>query len=139
MTYWYEIVKTTAKQLTLKQLDVSYPTKYMSNTPGDICLPVLTKRRDGWLIDIDRGDDGMETAFYLSPRCPYWPGHRDWGLFTARIDKVMTLERFYDDEFKNVTEEKVREEKYKAVIIGDHYAPDLTLWEGEKEGWVNCD
>lgn len=57
-TKWYKVVRTTACKVIVDELPVSYPTEYGSNTPGDICMPVLDGRVD--------------------PSCPYC--FRDCGL-----------------------------------------------------------
>ena len=70
-TYWYKVIKVTKKQLTLKELQVSYPTKYMSNTPGDSCMPVLE----------------YNGYHFVSTCCPYWLGPRDTETVVAAIEK----------------------------------------------------
>ena len=114
-THWYQIVSMTKKLLTLKELNVSYPTQYMSNTPGDNCMPVL-----------EFGDQYILINGY-----PYWSG-------PYRQDKVTaSVQRFkrYDD-MNEMPDEKMW--IYEADIRGDKYAPLLSLWDG-KPGWVNCD
>lgn len=99
--YWYEVIKTTKKQLTLKRLDVSYPTKYMSNTPGDHCMPVLRKNGN----------------YVLFKGYPYWIGHKEYKPVTASVQK-------YRWESKDGW-------KAEAVIRGDRYAPLLQKWDGK--------
>lgn len=127
-TYWYRVVGMTEKQLKLKELNVSYPTKYMSNTPGDECMPVMEYWR--------QGDDkpGMKKRYMLFEGFPYWPGPRDKGVFKASIQRTRTIETFPGSE-----KEVKNDWEYEAVLIGDRYGPHtLELWNGEP-GWVNCD
>lgn len=58
ITKWYKITKVTKSKVTVDELPVSYPTQYGSNTPGDICMPVI---------------DGQ-----VDPKCPFYFG--DYGL-----------------------------------------------------------
>ena len=101
VTYWYEVTKVTKKRLTLRQLDVSYPTAYMSNTPGDECMPVLKF--------------GKRIAFFDG--FPYWMGPRKHEEVQASVEKY----RFNKDEAWTIC----------ASILGDKYAPSLTKWDGE--------
>lgn len=122
VTYWYEIVKTTTKQLTLRRLNVSYPTAYCSNTPGSQCYPVLEVREN-------------DPEYIIDKRFPYHGNLIDWGIFKASISRMRSVEIPYDTREPEV----YGEWKYIADIIGDHYTPSLSLWDGETPGWVNCD
>ena len=101
VTYWYKVVRKTKKRLMLKQLDVSYPTQYMSNTPGDACMPVIEK-------------DGKYMCY---AGFPYWSGHMEYAEVQASV------ERYRFDTEKPWT--------IAASILGDEYAPSLTKWNGE--------
>ena len=122
-TYWYQIVSMTKKLLTLKELDVSYPTQYMSNTPGDECMPVMEQKcmRPGEIF----------TVHYLAEGFPFWVGPRDHKTVTASIRRS----KRYDASKESP---KDKEWEYEADIRGDKYAPLLEFWDG-KPGWVNCD
>ena len=120
-TYWYQIIGITDKQLKLKKLNVCYPTEYMSNTPGDECMPVLEYVNEKLAI----------RDYFPAAGFPYWIKVNEGTTYKASIDLVITTE-----EFTNRTD-KIRRE-YKAKILGDRYAPSLDLWDG-KPGWVNCD
>lgn len=120
-TYWYQVIGMTDKQLKLKQLNVCYPTQYMSNTPGDECMPVLEFVNEKKNI----------RQYFPAAGFPYWIKVNEGTTYKASIDLVITTE-----EFKNEIKEVRRE--YEAKILGDRYAPSLDLWDG-KPGWVNCD
>lgn len=45
-TKWYKIVRASKSKVVVSELPVSYPTRYGSNTPGDICMPVIDGRVD---------------------------------------------------------------------------------------------
>lgn len=121
VTYWYQIIGMTDKQLKLKRLNVCYPTKYMSNTPGDECMPVLEFVNEKLGI----------RDYFPAAGFPYWMKMKEGIIYKASIDLVITTEEFMDR-----TDEIRRE--YEAHIIGDRYAPTLDLWDG-RPGWVNCD
>lgn len=114
-THWYRIVDMTAKLLTLEKMDVSYPTQYMSNTPGDESMPVLN----------------VNGRYYLAEGFPYWPGHIGWGIVTASVRRTKRYDSYNEDPADKPWE-------YEADVRGDSYAPLLRLWDG-KPGWVNCD
>ena len=46
ITSWYKVIRTTRCKVIMHQLPVSYPTRYMSNTPGDYCMPVIDGKVD---------------------------------------------------------------------------------------------
>lgn len=119
MTYWYKIVRMTKKQLILKRLQVSYPTEYMSNTPGDNCMPVLEY------------DGGTEKVFAIIPGYPYWLGPRETEEVKASVQKTRDV-LVYEDR------KEYKEWVSEARILGDSYAPTLERWDG-RPGWVNCD
>ena len=100
VTYWYKVIKVTKKQLVLKELQVSYPTEYMSNTFGDECMPVL-----------EVGDQHLLICGF-----PYWTGPRKTETVTASVAR----HKFDHDKDWTVT----------AEIRGDRYAPSLTIWDG---------
>lgn len=120
-TYWYQIIGVTDKQLKLKELNVCYPTEYMSNTPGDECMPVLEFVNEKLGI----------RDYFPAAGFPYWVKVHEGKTFKASIVKVTTTERIGD-------EKKVRDIGYNAQLLGDRYAPYLELWDG-RPGWVNCD
>ena len=120
-TYWYEVIGVTDKQLKLKELNVCYPTEYMSNTPGSECMPVLEFINEKLGI----------RDYFPAAGFPYWMKTKEGTTYKASIDLVITTEKFTDR-----TDEIRRE--YEAKILGDRYAPSLDLWDG-KPGWVNCD
>lgn len=125
MTYWYEIIKVTNKQLTLKRLNVSYPTKYMSNTPGSECYPVL----------IVRENEAVYPEYIIDKRFPYHGNLIQYDLDKAFISRVRSVDIPHDTSEPEV----FGEWEYYAKLIGDRYAPFLSLWDGETPGWVNCD
>ena len=116
-TYWYQVIGMTEKQLKLKQLNICYPTEYMSNTPGSECMPVLEFVNEKLGIH----------DYFPSAGFPYWMKLKEGVTFKASIDLVITLE-----------DDKVKEKEYEARLIGDRYVPTLSLWDG-RPGWVNCD
>ncbi len=121
VTYWYQVVDITMKQLKLRRLQVSYPTEYMDNTPGDQCMPVLEYSK------------GKKKVYALVPGFPYWSGPREEEIVKATVCRIRTMEEMPDGK------KKVYEDwQYHADIMGDKYAPILSLWYGEP-GWVNCD
>lgn len=46
VTTWYKVVRTTKCKVIVHELPTSYPTGYMSNTPGDYCMPVIDGKVD---------------------------------------------------------------------------------------------
>ena len=101
--YWYQVVKVTKKQLTLKRMQESYSTKYMDNTPGDYCMPVFKI-----------GNEHILTLGY-----PYWIGPRDTELVIANVERYK-----WEGEEEWSTYAKRR---------GDRYAPLLSLWDGKPQ------
>lgn len=41
ITTWYKVIRTTRCKVFMEELPTAYPTPYMSNTPGDFCMPVV--------------------------------------------------------------------------------------------------
>ena len=121
VTYWYEIVGMTDKQLKLKQLNICYPTECMDYTPGSECMPVMEFVNEKLSI----------RDYFPAAGFPYWSKIEEGVIYKATIDLVITTEEF-EDETKEISRE------YEAKILGDRYAPSLDLWDG-KPGWVNCD
>ena len=128
ITYWYVVEKVTDKRLTLRRLDVCYPTQYMSNTPGDHCMPVCEwKMPDGDII------------YVLPAGYPYWLGHMKANdeLVQAKVTRYRDLH--YDGSYEEGKEPIfISEWRYYVELVGDDRAPLLSLWYG-KPGWVNCD
>lgn len=122
ITYWYEVIGVTEKQLKLKQLNVCYPTEYMSNTPGDQCMPVLEFVNEKLGI----------RNYFPAAGFPYWMKHNEGVTYKASISLLITMEEL---EGKNI----IRDKEYEATILGEgDYYPNFSLWDG-KPGWVNCD
>lgn len=119
-TYWYQVIGMTNKQLKLKQLNVCYPTQYMSNTSGSECMPVLEFVNEKLGI----------RDYFPAEGFSHWIKIKEGMTYKASIDLVITTEEFTDriDEV---------EREYEVHIIGDRDAPILELWDG-KPGWVNC-
>ena len=127
VTYWYKVIGMTAKQLKLEEMQVSYPTEYMSNTPGSQCMPVdevKCMRPGGEVFSLD----------YFCPGFPYYPGKRKKEIVKASIKRFRRIETFPGMDKEDIVSDWI----YEAEIIGDRYAPTLELWDG-KPGWVNCD
>jgi hypothetical protein len=122
-TFWYKIIKMTPKQIELEELPVSYPTEYMSNTPGDECVPVLK----------------FGSEYYVNPRFPYWVKDRRPEIIKARPYKVR---RYEIHHLKNGKTKKVIPKnskwEFRMRIMGNRWLPSLSHWD-EKPGWVNCD
>lgn len=123
MTFWYKIIDIAPKTITLEKLPTSYPTQYMSNTPGDECVPVLK----------------YGNGYYVNPRFPYWINEGDAEIVKANPYKIRRYELHH---LKNGKTKKVipKDSKweFRLDIRGDKYAPALSHWDG-KPGWVNCD
>lgn len=120
-TYWYEIIGMTEKQLKLKQLNVCYPTEYMSNTSGSQCMPVLEFVNEKLGI----------RKYFPADGFPYWNKYNEGVTFKASISLFITTE-----ETKGKM--SIKNKEYKATIIGEgEDYPRFSLWDG-KPGWVNC-
>lgn len=122
-TTWYRILKVTNKEVTLEELPTSYPTKYMSNTPGSECVPVLKYGEE----------------YYVNPNFPFWLGPTKTGIVKARPYKIREYEIWYnEDGSKKIIHPKEKKWEYHLKLSNDRYKPSLSLWDG-KPGWVNCD
>ena len=128
-TYWYQVIGMTDKQLKLKKLNVCYPTQYMSNTPGDQCMPVLEFVNEKKNI----------RQYFPAAGYPYWVKVNEGATYKGSISKLKRIERFWTKDDGSDAVDKVVEETYEVSIIGeDKYYPTFELWDG-KPGWVNCD
>ena len=120
VTYWFEIISVTEKRMKLRKLSVSYPTKFMSNTPGDQCMPIIV----------------CKNMRYIAEGFPYYPAYRDDEIITASVYKERTVNNRYKDG--KWTVESKGEWKYHAKPVGDSFYPTLSMWDG-MPGWVNMD
>lgn len=129
VTYWYEIIGVTKKQVKLKKLNTCYPTKYMDNTPGDQCMPVLEYVNEKLNI----------KNYFPAEGFSYWFKTRNDTVYRGSISKLKRIERYWNNDDGSDVVDKIVEETYEVSIIGEgRYYPDFSLWDG-KPGWVNCD
>lgn len=130
-TYWYQVIGVTEKQVKLKELNICYPTEYMSNTPGSECMPVLE------FVNESKGI----RKYFPAAGFPYWSKTREGFVFKGSISKVNRIERSWkkDSDDYDDYEDKIVDSYYEVTIIGQgKYYPSFTLWDG-RPGWVNCD
>ena len=126
-TYWYQVIGMTEKQLKLKKLNVCYPTQYMSNTPGDQCMPVLEFVNEKKNI----------RQYFPAAGFPYWIKVNEGTTYKGSISKVNRIEKWDGDN--GIVVNKIVESTYEVRILGEgKYYPTFELWDG-KPGWVNCD
>ncbi len=109
ITYWYEIIKVTEKRVELRELPVAYRTAYMSNTPGDSCMPVLN----------------VKGNWFIPEGFPYTGQIREYEPVKGKVVR-----------YTRDTKEGKKSSVY--VSLFGNYTPLLSLWDGAP-GWVNCD